>query len=114
MIERTAPLDAFGAIDIRTGTIVQADVFPGARVPAYKLTIDFGEPIGVKRSSAQITQRYERASLIGKQIVAIVNLPPKRIAGFSSEVLVLGVPDAQHRVVLLTPDALVADGARVY
>jgi len=85
--------EAFAALDMRTGTIVSAEPFPEARNPAYKLTIDFGEPFGVRHSSAQLTSRSSVEELAGKQVVAVVNFPPKRIAGFPSEVLVLGVPD---------------------
>lgn len=105
---------AFEAIDIRAGTIVAAEPFPQARKPAYKLTVDFGEEIGRKRSSAQITVHYTAESLVGKQVLAVVNFPPRSIAGFSSEVLVLGVPDENGAVVLLAPDERVRDGVRVY
>lgn len=107
-------LEAFDSLDIRTGTIVAAELFPEARKPAYKLTIDFGQEIGTKRSSAQLTARYQPDTLMGKQIVAVVNFPPKRIAGFPSEVLVLGVPDESGETVLLAPDSPVQDGVRVY
>lgn len=106
--------DAFAALDMRTGTIVSAELFPEARKPAYKLTIDFGPELGLKRSSAQLTARYAPEELNGKQIVAVVNFPPKRIAGFMSEVLVLGVPDKNGETILLTPESPVEDGVRVY
>jgi len=110
----TLALEAFAALDIRTGTIVTAEPFPEARKPAYKLTIDFGGELGSKRSSAQLTARYKFEELIGKQIVAVVNFPPKRIAGFLSEVLVLGVPDANGETILLAPHSAVQNGVRVY
>jgi len=107
-------LEAFAALDIRTGTILSADAFPEARKPAYKLAIDFGENIGTKRSSAQLTTRYTAAELVGSQVIAVVNFPPKRIAGFPSEVLVLGVPDENGDTVLLRPQHPVPNGVRVY
>jgi tRNA-binding protein len=113
-VSEISALDAFAAVDIRTGTIVAAEPFPEARKPAYKLTIDFGPDVGVKRSSAQITVRYDTAALVGKQVLAVVNFPPRRIAGFSSEVLVLGVPDADGAVVLVAPDERVANGVGLY
>lgn len=113
-MQSTLPLDAFSALDIRTGTIVSAEPFPEARKPAYKLTIDFGPELGQKRSSAQLTARYTTEALSGKQVIAVVNFPPKRIAGFVSEVLVLGVPDKNGETVLLAPSSAVENGVRVY
>jgi tRNA-binding protein len=107
-------LEAFATLDIRTGAIISAEPFPEARKPAYKLTIDFGPAIGTKRSSVQLTARYATDELAGQQIVAVVNFPPKRIAGFASEVLVLGVPDENGDTVLLRPAAPVQNGVRVY
>ncbi|MGZ8378370.1 MAG: tRNA-binding protein [Gemmatirosa sp.] len=105
--------EEFFAVDLRVGTVVAAEPFPEARVPALKLEIDFGPELGRRRSSAQITRRYDAASVVGRQVVAVVNLPPKRVAGYPSEVLVLGgVPEAGD-VVLLIPDAVVPDGTRV-
>jgi tRNA-binding protein len=113
-VNDASTLEAFSALDIRTGTIVAAEPFPEARKPAYKLTVDFGDGIGVKRSSAQLTVHYQPETLVGKQVLAVVNFPPRRIAGFSSEVLVLGVPDGDGAVVLVRPDRAVANGARLY
>ena len=106
-----ATYEDFLRLDIRVGKIVAADHFPEARKPAYKLAIDFG-PLGVKRSSAQITDLYEPEDLVGKLVVAVVNFPPKRIAGFSSEVLVLGAL-FDTKVSLLSPDHEVPPGSRV-
>lgn len=113
-VNELTDIATFQEIDIRTGTIVAAEPFPQARKPAYKLTVDFGPEIGCKRSSAQITVHYSPEALIGKQVLAVVNFPPRSIAGFSSEVLVLGVADANGAVVLVRPDERVADGVRLY
>ncbi|HMZ45546.1 MAG TPA: tRNA-binding protein [Chitinophagaceae bacterium] len=102
----------FEKIDIRTGTIISATNFVEAKKPAYKLTIDFGE-FGIKKSSAQITNLYELEMLVGKQILAVVNFPPKQIANYISECLVLGVYDSNHQVILLQPDRQVANGMKV-
>jgi len=107
-------LDAFALLDIRTGTIRSVDPFPQARKPAYQITVDFGPEIGIKRSSAQITVHYTPEELVGTQVLAVVNFPPKRIAGFTSEVLVLGVPDANGEVVLVQPQQGVENGVRLY
>jgi len=105
---------AFGAVEIRTGTIVEAGPLEGARKPAFRLKIDFGQPIGTRTSTAQLTERYAPNTLIGKQVLAVVNLPVKRIAGVASEVLTLGVADERGAVVLVGPEARVPDGARLY
>ena len=104
-----ATFEDFSKIDMRVGRVLEVDEFPEARVPAWKLTIDFGPEIGEKRSSAQITH-YGRDQLLGRLVVGVVNFPPKRIAGFPSEVLVLGALDDEKGVVLLAPDAEVAPG----
>ena len=102
----------FENVDMRVGVVVDAHAFPEARRPAYKLTIDFG-PLGLKRSSAQITRHYRAADLIGRHVVAVVNFPPKQIGPFVSEVLVLGAPDAAGEVILLAPDGAVTPGSRI-
>lgn len=104
----------FAQVDIRVGTIVDAQAFPEARKPAIKLWVDFGGDIGVRRSSAQITAHYRPDRLVGRQAIAVVNFPPRRIGGFESQVLVLGVPDENGEVVLLRPDLKVPDGGRMY
>lgn len=96
--------DDFMNLDIRVGTIVAVDDFPEARKPAYKLTIDFGSEIGVKQSSAQLVDHYAKEALVGKKVLGVVNIPPRRIGPFVSEVLTLGVPDANHACVLIVPD----------
>jgi tRNA-binding protein len=109
-----ATIEDFDRIDIRVGTIKDAQPLEGARKPAFKLWIDFGDEIGVKVSSAQITVHYKPDQLIGRQVCAVVNFPPRRIAGFMSEVLTLGMPDADGAVVLIRPDLLVPNGGRLF
>jgi tRNA-binding protein len=104
--------DDFQRVDMRVGVIVDAREFPEARRPAYRLWVDLG-PLGVKTSSAQITHRYALATLIGRQVVAVVNFPPKRIGSFTSEVLVMGAYTDMGEVVLLRPDNAVSPGARI-
>ncbi|WP_339223941.1 chaperone CsaA [Paenibacillus sp. FSL W7-1332] len=107
-----ATIEDFTKLDIRIGTIVEAEPFPEARVPAIKMKIDFG-PLGIKRTSAQITNRYDADTIIGNQVVAIVNFPPRRIAGYQSEVLVLGGVPEQGDVVLLRPDVDLPNGTPI-
>lgn len=109
----TISYEDFEKVDIRVGKIVAVEDFPQARKPAYKLTIDFGPEIGLKRSSAQITN-YAKEELLGRQVVAVVNFPPKQIGPFRSEVLTLGVPDADGKVILLTPTKEVPLGGRMF
>lgn len=104
----------FQKIDIRVGKIIEVDDFPKARKPSYKLKIDFGKEIGIKQSSAQLCDLYSKEDLLNRLVLAVVNFPPKNIAGFKSEVLILGVPDKDHKCVLLKPDKKVGAGARVY
>jgi tRNA-binding protein len=117
MSEAVAPpidIDAFMQVDVRVGRVVKAEPFPEARKPAIKLVIDFGHPIGQRRSSAQITANYAVEELVGRQVLAVVNFPPRQIGPFMSEVLTLGVPDAHGQVMLIGPDAPVPEGGRLY
>ena len=104
----------FEKVDVRVGTVVEAEPFPEARKPSIKLVVDFGSEVGTRRTSAQLTAHYEPEELVGRQVVAVVNFPPKRIAGFKSEVLLLGVPDGSGEVVLLSPDREVPPGGRMF
>ena len=104
----------FEKVDVRVGRVVAAEPFPEARKPAVKLVVDFGPGIGEKRTSAQLTAHYDAEGLVGRQVVAVVNFPPKRIAGYKSEVLVLGVPDETGEVVLLAPDREVPIGGKMF
>ena len=106
--------DDFLRVDIRIGTIVEAESFPEARKPAFKLKIDFGSAIGVKKSSAQIVDRYTLDELIGRQVAAVVNFPPRQIGKFLSEVLTLGFADESGAVILFAPDVPVPNGSRLF
>lgn len=115
--EPVAPLvsyDDFRRVDVRVGTIIAVDPFPEARRPAYRLTVDFGPAIGLKRSSAQVTTHYQPGDLVGRQVAAVVNFPKKQIGKFMSEVLVLGFPDENGEVVLIGPGHAVPNGGRLY
>ena len=105
--------DDFEKIDIRAGTIIEVYDFPKARKPAYRLTIDFGEEIGLKRSSAQVTVHYKKEDLLNRKVVAVMNFPPKQIADFTSECLVLGVYDENKDVILLQPERAVKNGMKI-
>ena len=103
----------FEKIDMRTGTIIEVNDFPAARKPAYKLRVDFGEEIGIKQSSAQITVHYSKEELLNRQVIAVINFPPKKIADFTSECLVLGVYDHNNDVILLQPGLPVVNGRKI-
>ncbi len=109
-----ATIDDFLKLDIRVGRIASVEDFPEARKPAWKLTIDFGSEIGIKKSSAQIVSNYAKEDLVGRQVLAVVNFPPRQIGTFMSEVLTVGVPDSSGNVVLLRPDTDVPLGGRLY
>jgi len=106
--------DDFLKVDIRVGRVIRAEPFPEARKPAIKLWVDFGPEIGEKKTSAQITAHYDPKKIVGRQVLGVVNFPPRQIGKFMSEVLVLGVPDDDDQVVLLRPDQEVTPGARMY
>lgn len=110
----TISFDDFLKVDVRVGTVTRAEPFPEARKPAIKLWVDFGDAIGEKKTSAQITKYFEPEKLIGRQVAAVVNFPPKQIGKFMSEILVLGFPDAEGEVVLLSVDHPVPNGGRLF
>ncbi len=106
--------DVFARVDIRVGTIVRVEDYPEARKPAYKVWIDFGPDIGEKKTSAQVTRHYDLNGLLGRQVAAVVNFPPRQIGKFMSEVLMLGFPDDAGEVVLIGPDEKIPNGGRLY
>jgi tRNA-binding protein len=110
----TITFDEFLKVDIRVGTVVTAEPFPEARKPAYRMTIDFGPELGIKKTSAQITEHYTLDELVGRKVAAVVNFPPRQIGPVMSEVLTLGFPDADGNVVLVGVDREVPDGGRLY
>lgn len=110
----TITFDDFMKVDVRAGRIIAVEDYPEARKPAFKLTVDLGPEIGIKRSSAQVTQNYTKEELTGRMVLAVVNFPPKQIGKFMSEILVLGVPDENGNVMLIAPDRDVPLGGRLY
>ncbi len=110
----TIGFDDFLKLDIRVGTVVEAEPYPEARRAAYKVWVDFGAEIGIKKTSAQATAHYALENLIGRQVAAVVNFPPKQIGKFMSEILILGFPDGTGEVILIVPDQWVPDGSRLY
>jgi tRNA-binding protein len=110
----TIPYDDFSKIDIRVGTVIRAEAFPEARKPSLKLWLDFGPDVGERKSSAQITRHYDAETLVGRQVAAVVNFPPRQIGPFMSEVLVLGFPDSDGEVVLIGPTVPVPNGGRLF
>lgn len=112
--EETIEFSDFMKVEVRVGTIIDVQEFPEARRPAYKLFVDFGPEIGQRKTSAQVTQNYTREELIGRQVAAVVNFPPKQVGKFMSEILVLGFPDENGNVTLIRPDKAVPNGGRLY
>ncbi|MCD8562578.1 MAG: tRNA-binding protein [Alphaproteobacteria bacterium] len=110
----TISFDDFLKVDIRVGTVLSAQEFPEARKPAYKMTIDFGPEIGIKKTSAQITKYYKPETLVGRQVAAVVNFPPRQIGPYMSEVLTLGFGDEEEAVVLIAPDQKVPNGKKLF
>ncbi|WP_209008339.1 tRNA-binding protein [Roseibium polysiphoniae] len=113
-VSDTISIDDFMKVDVRVGRVVEAEVFAEARKPAYKMKIDFGPEIGIKKTSAQITKHYQPEELVGRLVMAVVNFPPRQIGPMRSEVLTLGVPDESGEVVLISPDRDVPIGGRLY